>query len=119
MIVCIQDGSQTLRTVTRESCAICLELDMLEDGEIYTLNVDPKIVDNVITYIEMKHANTFEHCGPAFFDRLKHEGMLASVRGVMQTIRCVVFETDVQRFTSTDTSMDKLRSAFKSKLKLH
>lgn len=117
MIVCLQDGSGTIRTLTHESCAICLELDMLEDGEIYTLNVAPKIVDNVINYIEMKHANTFDQCGAAFFDRLRSEGLFASVRGVMQTIKCVVFETDAQRFK--DSSMENLRSAFKSKLRLH
>jgi hypothetical protein len=117
MIICIQDGSGTLRTLTREQCEICQELSVLEDGEIYSLEVAPKIVDNVIMYIEMKFLNRIEQCGGPYFDRLKQDGMFASVRGVMQSLKCHTFEQDIQRF-ATENSVDKLRSAFRSKLKL-
>jgi hypothetical protein len=117
MIICIQDGCGMIRTLAREQCDICQELSVLEDGEIYSLEVAPKIVDNVVMYIEMKHVRTFEQCGGPYFDRLKQEGLFGSVRGVMQTLKCHTFEQDIQRF-ATNNSVDKLRSAFKSKLKL-
>jgi hypothetical protein len=117
MIICIQDGYGTIRTLAREQCEICHELSVLEDGEIYSLEVAPKIVDNVIMYLEMKYACRFEQCGGPYFDRLKQEGMFASVRGVMQSLKCHAFEQDIQRF-ATNNSVDKLRSAFKNKLKL-
>lgn len=120
MIICIQDGCGAIRTLARQQCHICEELHVLEDGEIYSLEVAPKILDNVIMYIEMKYTNRFEQCGGPYIDRLKEEGLFASVRGVMQTLKCHTFEQDIQRFATNNntSSVDKLKLAFKNKLKL-
>lgn len=121
MIVCILDGTGQIHEIQRTHCEGLSEvLDALEDGEIYTLEIANVVVRSVIAYIETKSVNPEQL--QVLFQRMKEQGMITSVKNVMTLLKCTQFEQDLQRFSSqqqnNDTTMDKLRTMFKSKLKV-
>lgn len=122
MYVCVQDATQNIRTVHRDILdkIACPVLSQLEDGEILMIDqVPPAVVENMLIYLNMKTSGAFETCAPAFFDRVRTECILPSLKHVMASLGCVAFDTDANRFVRTQTDpTEKLMLKFKSKLKL-
>lgn len=122
MYVCVQDATQNIRTIHRDILdkIACPVLSQLEDGEILMVDqVPPAVVENMLIYLNMKTSGTFETCASAFFDRVRTDSLLSSLKTLMASLGCVAFETDANRFVRTQTDpTEKLMLKFKSKLKI-
>ncbi len=122
MYVCVEDAARTIRTVSRDILdkIACPALSQLEDGEILIIDqVAPIVVENMLIYLNMKSSGAFETCAPAYFDRIRTESVLSSLKALMASLGCVAFESDANRFVRTQTDpTEKLRMTFKTKLKL-
>jgi hypothetical protein len=122
MYVCVEDAAHTIRTVSRDILLkiACPALSQLEDGEILVIDqVAPIIVENMLIYLNMKSSGTFETCAPSYFERVRTESLLSSLKNLMASLGCTAFEMDANRFARTQTDpTEKLRMTFKSKLKL-
>lgn len=122
MYVCVEDADRTIRTVSRDILLkfACPGLSQLEDGEILQINqVSPAVVENMLIYLNMKSSGTFETCAASYFERVRTESILSTLKNVMASLGCTVFEMDANKFARTQTDpTEKLRMTFKSKLKL-
>lgn len=122
MYVCVEDAAHTIRTVSRDILLkiACPALSQLEDGEILVIDqVAPIVVENMLIYLNMKSSGTFETCAPSYFERVRTESLLSSLKNLMASLGCTAFEMDANRFARTQTDpTEKLRMTFKSKLKL-
>lgn len=121
MYVCVQDAAQNIRMVHRDILekVACPVLSQLEDGEILIIDqVHERVVENMLIYLNMKTSGTFETCAASYFERVRTESLLASLKTLMTNLGCIAFETDSNRFVCTQTDpTEKLRMTFK-KLKL-
>ena len=122
MYVCVEDAAQTIRTVSRDILEkiACPTISQLEDGEILVIDqVAPIVVENMLIYLNMKSSGAFEACAPSYFERIRTESLLSTLKTLMASLGCTAFEMDANRFARTQTDpTEKLRMTFKSKLKL-